>query len=143
MNGQEAAGVLQYREVGNHEWIECPASFFMLAKQNDKYETRTLYTSPQHSNALEMAAKVCEGLIAKSLDWDVRVQNDAFKIAADEIRKLITHPEISAPIDNVVMVDRGALQMVIQALRRDAAQGQVIRGEMADALIPDTQADHD
>jgi hypothetical protein len=53
--------------------------------------------APQHSNALEMAAKVCEGLIAKSLDWDVRVQNDAFKIAADEIRKLITHPESTAP----------------------------------------------
>jgi hypothetical protein len=50
--------------------------------------------------------------------------------------------QAAAPIDNVVMVDRGALQMVIQALRRDAAQGQVIRGEMADALIP-TQADHD
>jgi hypothetical protein len=52
-----------------------------------------LYTSPQQSNALEMAAKVCEGLIAKSLDWDVRVQNDPFKIAADEIRKLIPPPE--------------------------------------------------
>jgi hypothetical protein len=52
-----------------------------------------LYTSPQQSNALEMAAKVCEGLITKSLDWDVRVQNDAFKIAAFEIRKLIPQPE--------------------------------------------------
>jgi hypothetical protein len=35
---------------------------------------------------------------------------------------------------NAVLVDRGALTMVIQALRRDALQGKVIRGEMADAL---------
>lgn len=33
-----------------------------------------------------------------------------------------------------VLVDRGALQMVINALRRDAEEGKAVRGEMADTL---------
>jgi hypothetical protein len=36
--------------------------------------------------------------------------------------------------DGCVVVDRGALNMVISALRRDAEQGKSVRGEMADAL---------
>lgn len=35
---------------------------------------------------------------------------------------------------NTVAVDRGALKMVINALRRDAEEGRAVRGEMADAL---------
>lgn len=33
-----------------------------------------------------------------------------------------------------VSVDSGALQMVINALRRDATEGKLVRGEMADEL---------
>lgn len=33
-----------------------------------------------------------------------------------------------------IEVDAGALQMVINALRRDAADGKLVRGEMADEL---------
>jgi hypothetical protein len=58
---------------------------------------------------------------------------------AEQLEAFAKAYQAAAHIDNVAMVDRGALMMVIQALRRDAAQGQVIRGEMADALIP-TQA---
>ncbi len=34
-----------------------------------------------------------------------------------------------------VTVDAGALQMVINALRKDAEEGKVVRGEMADELL--------
>ena len=35
---------------------------------------------------------------------------------------------------NMVLVDRGALAIIIQALRRDAAEGRLVRGEMADII---------
>lgn len=43
--------------------------------------------------------------------------------------------------DGMVLVDRGALKMVINALRRDAEEGRQARGEMADMLAtqPPTQ----
>jgi hypothetical protein len=41
--------------------------------------------------------------------------------------------EIKLP-DGWVLVDRGALNMVINALRRDAEEGRQVRGEMADML---------
>lgn len=41
--------------------------------------------------------------------------------------------EIKLP-DGWVLVDRGALNMVINALRRDAEEGRQVRGEMADLL---------
>lgn len=37
-------------------------------------------------------------------------------------------------------VDAGALQMVINVLRRDAADGKTVRGEMADALLATADA---
>jgi hypothetical protein len=42
--------------------------------------------------------------------------------------------ELEAQLASGHLVDKGALQMVINALRRDAAEGKVARGEMADAL---------
>lgn len=38
------------------------------------------------------------------------------------------------PAGTRVSVDAGALQMVINALRRDATEGKLVRGEMADEL---------
>lgn len=35
----------------------------------------------------------------------------------------------------MILVNAGALQMVINALRRDAEEGKVVRGEMADELL--------
>jgi hypothetical protein len=42
--------------------------------------------------------------------------------------------EIPTKLRNMVMVDSGALSMVLNALRRDAEEGKTVRGEMADAL---------
>jgi hypothetical protein len=34
-----------------------------------------------------------------------------------------------------ILIDQGALQMVVNALRRDAADGRAVRGEMANELL--------
>lgn len=41
--------------------------------------------------------------------------------------------------DRMVLVDRGLLSIVINALRRDAEEGRQVRGEMAD-LLSEAQA---
>jgi len=52
---------------------------------------------------------------------------------------------VAPPVpEDCVMVDRGALHMVINALRRDAKDGRLARGEMADMLegAAPTEATH-
>jgi hypothetical protein len=57
-----------------------------------------------------------------------------------EYRALLSAPVVKAGEDaRYVSVDRGALAMVINALRRDAEDGKVVRGEMADALLATVQ----
>ena len=50
---------------------------------------------------------------------------------------IYTSPQPAAPAipEGWRLVNAGALQMVVNALRRDAAEGKVIRGEMADELL--------
>lgn len=49
---------------------------------------------------------------------------------------------VQAPVsrESLVLVGAGALQMVVNALRRDAEEGKLVRGEMADALLASMHA---
>jgi hypothetical protein len=53
----------------------------------------------------------------------------------DALRAAIEQALNSQVPDGYVLVKSGALQMVVNALRRDAADGKTVRGEMADELI--------
>lgn len=50
------------------------------------------------------------------------------------LRNALAPSEFTAP-PGYTIVKTGALQMVVNALRRDAAEGRVVRGEMADELL--------
>lgn len=95
--------------------------------------------SDDEPKALELATKLAA---MQSIDFD-----DVFMKSAAELRR--QHAEIERlraenkglkqliaqwTHDRYVAVDRGALNMVINVLRRDEASGMRIRGEMADLL---------
>ncbi|MNY75442.1 hypothetical protein D3C86_2147160 [compost metagenome] len=42
--------------------------------------------------------------------------------------------------ESLVLVGAGAIQMVVNALRRDAEEGKLARGEMVDALLASMHA---
>jgi hypothetical protein len=57
------------------------------------------------------------------------------QVVIDKIRAAIEQALNAQVSDGYVLVKSGALQMVVNALRRDAADGKTVRGEMADELI--------
>lgn len=81
-----------------------------------------------NADALELARMLRDG--------DAQDSGSQREIAA-HIERLVEENErlTKLPTTRTVVVNAGALQMVINALRRDAAEGRVARGEMADQLI--------
>jgi hypothetical protein len=78
----------------------------------------------------------------KTIDNIMKLATDLAYCTDDEfgeikvaLRAAIEQALNSQVPDGYVLVKSGALQMVVNALRRDAADGKTVRGEMADELI--------
>lgn len=69
----------------------------------------------------------------------LRLRTHAPELMAEAAKRLIAAPA-PASKESLVFVGAGALQMVINALRRDAEEGKKSRGEMADSLLATAQA---
>lgn len=86
-------------------------------------------TSTANTNALELALMLKQG--------DAQDSDSQRDIAAHIERLVQENEQLRArlPRSGVVVIDAGALNIAINALRRDAEEGRAVRGEMADLLV--------
>jgi len=88
-------------------------------------------------------ADLAEDTDRPGVPWTVFCEScDASTGNYEESAEAVTHWNRRAALaaqpgaaGDVVMVDRAALHMVVNALRRDAEEGRYVRGEMADMLL--------
>lgn len=84
------------------------------------------------ANLCQFFAEVYNALEAVAQGWQDRAIGTTTQRAVEAIKQLAAAQQ---GVRKGVLVDAGALQMVVNALRRDAEEGKHARGEMADELL--------